>query len=284
MSSAERAGTLPGRVFGEVAELYDAARPGYADALVSQVLAYAELGDGTAVEVGAGTGKATVLLASHGIPLICVEPDPRMAGVLRRNTARYPRVQVEVGGFEEWDARGRRFGLLFAATSWHWLDPQRRWDLVHATLKPGGTLALFWNPHSVIDAGLYGELAEVDRRHGVVSSPHSELASSYGDEPGDGGYEGLGTADAESVWPDVECRRDGRFADLRAFRFRQDVRYETDRYLSYLASVSAYRVLPPEHREQALAQTARLLDARGGGIDMLAISDLFLARSLKPPT
>ncbi|MGW5345874.1 hypothetical protein [Streptomyces sp. HUAS TT3] len=41
-----------GQVFGEVAELYDAARPGYADALVAEVLAYAALGGRAALEVG----------------------------------------------------------------------------------------------------------------------------------------------------------------------------------------------------------------------------------------
>jgi hypothetical protein len=42
--------------------------------------------------------------------------------------------------------------------------------------------------------------------------------------------------------------------------------------------VSAYRILPAERREQVLAETGRLLYARGGGIDMVNVSDLFLAR------
>lgn len=33
------------KLFGEVAELYDAGRPGYSDAMVTEVLAYAALGD-----------------------------------------------------------------------------------------------------------------------------------------------------------------------------------------------------------------------------------------------
>ncbi|MFD8293967.1 class I SAM-dependent methyltransferase [Streptomyces lavendulae] len=153
-----------GRVFGEVAELYDASRPGYADALVARVLEYAEPGERPALEVGAGTGKATVPFAEAGTTLVCVEPDPRMAEVLRRNTARFPRVRVEAAGFEEWPRDGRRFALLYAATSWHWLDPARRRDLVREALDPGGALALFWNPHGVRDPGLHGALAEVDAR------------------------------------------------------------------------------------------------------------------------
>ncbi len=269
MSPAEAAGRVPSRTFGEAAEEYDAARPGYAAALVTEVLDYAALGDRAAVEVGAGTGKATVPFAVRGIPLVCVEPDPRMAAVLRRNTAAYPRVQVEVGGFEEWDPRGRRFGLLLAATCWHWLDPGRRWDLVHAALEPGGAVALFWNPLGVLDGGLHEELAEVDRRYGVADSPHAMLASGYGEQPG---WEDDG-------WPEAECRRDGRFTGLRAVRFRQEARVETGRYLAFLSSVSVYRVLPDERREQVLAETGRVLDTRGGSIAMLHLSDLFLARA-----
>jgi SAM-dependent methyltransferase len=263
--------TVSSRVFGEVAEVYDASRPGYPDALVSEVLDYADLDGQPAVEFGAGTGKASTLFAARGVPLVCVEPDARMAQVLRRNTAAYPEVQVEVGGFEEWPRGERRFGLLYAATAWHWFAPDRRWDLVDAALEPGGTLALFWNPHGVLDEQLFGELAEIDRRFGIDGSAHSEPASVYAGRPGS-------RLDVELGWPEAECRADGRFTDLRTHRFRQEVRYDTERYLGYLASISTYRVLPPEQREQALTETARVLDARGGGIDMLHVSDLFLAR------
>ncbi len=259
-----------GRVFGEAAEAYDAGRPGYADELAGDVLEYAALGDRAAVEFGAGTGKATVPFAARGVPLVCVEPDPRMAAVLRRNTAPYPRVGVEVAGFEEWRAAGRRFGLLFAATAWHWFAPAGRWDLVHERLEPGGTLALFWNPQGVLDPALHAELAAIDRRWSVTDPPHAVPATAYGDAPGD---------DAGVVWPGTECRGDDRFTGTRSVRYRRERHYGTERYLAFLTSVSAYRVLPPERRAGVLADTARLLDARGGGIDMLHLTDLFLARA-----
>ncbi|MFE2145825.1 class I SAM-dependent methyltransferase [Streptomyces sp. NPDC059456] len=270
MTAEVRVDMARSQVFGEVAELYDAARPGYSNALVAEVLAYAALGGCAAVEVGAGTGKATVPFAELGTPLVCIEPDPRMAEVLRRNTARYPGVRVECDRFEDWQPGGRRFGLLLAASSWHWADPERRWNLAHAALAPGGAVALFWNPHGVRDAELRTALAEVDGRHGMTNTPHSELASSYGEVPGSSlGLDG---------WPEAECRRDGRFIDLHAVRYRQDQYYDTDRYLGWLASLSTYRVLPADRREQVLAETAQVLDAHGGGIGMDHLSELFLAR------
>ncbi|AUG75197.1 SAM-dependent methyltransferase [Kitasatospora sp. MMS16-BH015] len=259
------------RVFGEAAEQYDAARPGYATELVDEVLAYARLAGRPALEVGAGTGKATVPFAERGVPVLCVEPDDRMAAVLRRNTAPYPGVQVEVADFNEWQPGERRFGLLFAATSWHWLTPGRRFELAHAALEPGGAIALFWNPQGIIDPALHAELAEIDRRYGVDGSPHAQLGSTYGEVPGSrGGAEG---------WPAEECAADGRFTDFRASRHWQEVRYGTERYLAFLSSISAYRILSEENRAGALADTARVLDREGGGIDMCHLSDLFLART-----
>jgi SAM-dependent methyltransferase len=257
-------------VFGEVAEGYDAARPGYADALVTEVLDYAALDGRAAVEVGAGTGKATVPFAARGVPLVCVEPDPRMADVLRRNTAAYPQVRVEIGDFEAWDRRDQRFGLLFAATCWHWLAPDRRWDLVHAALEPGGTVALFWNPQGIVDTDLHLELARIDAEFGVVGPPHAALAADYGDQPG--------RWVDDDGWPEPECRRDSRFTDPRGIRFDRETWYDTERYVTYLASVSAYRILPQERRTRVLTATADLLDARGGGIAMRSMNDLFLAR------
>ncbi|MEV6542465.1 methyltransferase domain-containing protein [Streptomyces sp. NPDC051665] len=271
MTSEGHVNAARSKVFGEVAELYDAARPGYSDAMVTEVLAYAALGDRAAVEIGAGTGKATVPFAVLGIPLVCVEPDARMAEVLRRNTAGYPNVRVEVGDFEQWQPGGRQYGLLFAASAWNFLDHGRRWDLVRAALAPGGAIALVRNPHGIHDAGLRAELAGIADRHGITGSPHRFLACDLsGDEPGNW----------DQVWPDTECRRDGRFTDLRSVRFPQDLRYDTDRYLGYLNSLSAYRILSDDRREQALAEAGCLLDAHGGGIDVLQVTDVFLARAL----
>ncbi|MFD9407155.1 hypothetical protein ACFWBN_09070 [Streptomyces sp. NPDC059989] len=45
-----------------------------------------------------------------------------------------------------------------------------------------------------------------------------------------------------------------------------------------MASLSLYRVLPSDRREQVLADTAQVLEAHGGGIEMTLSSDLFLAR------
>jgi hypothetical protein len=52
---------------------------------------------------------------------------------------------VETSTFEDWDGRGRRFDLLLAAASWHWVDPAVGWPKAHRVLRPGGWMALIGN-------------------------------------------------------------------------------------------------------------------------------------------
>ncbi len=110
--------------FGEVAELYDRARPGYPAELIDDVIAFAPAAGGTrALEVGAGTGKATELFAQRGLEIVALEPSAQMAAVARRNCARYENVSVEQIEFERWSPAGASFGLVFSAQAWHWIAP-----------------------------------------------------------------------------------------------------------------------------------------------------------------
>src|SRR5690349_1659884 len=55
-------------VFGEAADLYDRHRPAYPEQLIDELVGVAGLDGRRAVlEVGAGTGKATLMFAARGI-------------------------------------------------------------------------------------------------------------------------------------------------------------------------------------------------------------------------
>ena len=77
-------------LFNQVAELYDSARPGYPGALFDDILSYANLPQNARIlEVGCGTGQATLPLARRGYAIDCIEPGsatgrhrPRQTGCL----------------------------------------------------------------------------------------------------------------------------------------------------------------------------------------------------------
>lgn len=101
-------------IFGEVAELYDRARAGYPDGLIHDVLAHAGWVAGSrlrALEIGAGTAKATVAFAAHDVDVLALEPDAAMAAVLSRNCRDFPHIRVELTTFEDWAASESGFDL-----------------------------------------------------------------------------------------------------------------------------------------------------------------------------
>ncbi|MFF8478678.1 methyltransferase domain-containing protein [Streptomyces sp. NPDC015414] len=152
-----------GRVFNEVAELYDRVRPGYPDELFADLVAITGMDARSSVlEVGCGTGQATRSLAALGYSVTAIEPGADMAALARQRIASFRNVEVETSTFEEWDDRGRRFDALVAASSWHWVDPSIGWRRAHDVLRPGGWMALLG--HVVVrrpgEPEVYGETAD----------------------------------------------------------------------------------------------------------------------------
>ena len=65
-----------------------------------------------------------------------------------RNLEAFGDVRVVVEAFEDWDAEGRRFDLIYAATSWHWIDPKVGFAKAASLLKLDGRLAFFSASHA----------------------------------------------------------------------------------------------------------------------------------------
>ena len=87
-----------GLTFGSVAERYERYRPGYPAEVLDLLVGNGSVS--SAIEIGAGTGKATRLVAGSGISVTAVEPDPQMCAVLTRTTAGLP-VTVVTSRLEE---------------------------------------------------------------------------------------------------------------------------------------------------------------------------------------
>src|SRR5271165_4236731 len=112
------------RTFERAAPLYHRARPDYPDELFDDLVREAKLPPGERLlEIGCATGKATLPLARRGFCLTGVELGTALAAQARHNLSRLDAEVVE-GPFEDWQpAGGVRFGLVFAATAWQWIDP-----------------------------------------------------------------------------------------------------------------------------------------------------------------
>lgn len=130
--------------FDRAAAQYAAARPSYPDALFDAVedIAGRPLRDARTLDVGAGTGISTRRLHDRGARVVAVEPGPGMAAQLRRDLPDIPLVRGDGNRLPFATASA---DLITYAQSWHWTDHARAGAEVRRVLRPGGTLALWWN-------------------------------------------------------------------------------------------------------------------------------------------
>ncbi len=258
--------------FGAVAAQYDRVRPSYPPTLVDALLADsagsvltsgAESvlagGPPSVLDVGCGTGIAAALLAARGCAVLGVEVDARMAEL-----ARAKGLEVEVGRFEDWDPRGRRFDLVTSAQAWHWIDPRAGAVRAAQALRAGGLLGLFWNygdpPPHVWDllSPIYACLGPSVEKYSVLFGNRDARVQDT--------LDGLAAA--------------GAYGPGDVARFAWSERYDTTAWLAQLSTHSDHRALPAAQRERLLAAVGEALDSVGGSFEMPYETVLVLARRL----
>ena len=136
------------QTFDEVALLYNDARPCYPDELISTLIAITKLHKAsTILEIGPGTGQATKPLAKQGFNITCIELGAALAEVAKYELQDYKNVKILVGAFEETTLQTESFDLVFAATAFHWIDPELKYLKTHRILKDKGNLAVIHTNH-----------------------------------------------------------------------------------------------------------------------------------------
>ncbi len=125
------------------ADGYERSRPSYPMATLKELADALPLQAGrTVVDLGAGTGKFTRLLALTGAEVIAVEPVREMR---ERLAELLPGVVVSDGTAEDTRLRSGFADAVVAAQSWHWFEARGALAEVERLLRPGGALALVWN-------------------------------------------------------------------------------------------------------------------------------------------
>ncbi|MEM8534632.1 MAG: class I SAM-dependent methyltransferase [Chloroflexota bacterium] len=254
--------------FDEVAQLYDAVRPSYPDALFEAIVELAQLPDDAHIlEIGAGTGKATLPFARRGYAMHCLEPGANLVSVLTRNVCEYPKVTVEPVSFEGWSLRENSFDLVISAQAFHWVSKEIGYMKSAQALKETGSIALFWNVPPDSDSELDYKIDEAYRTYApevakggsLATSPHS----SFEERIRDG---------------EVSLMESGYFKEVVVKQFPWSQWYDTTQYLDLLNTYSDHRLLNEETRKVLFDQVAAILTENGGGIEKQHIATLFVAK------
>ena len=247
--------------FGSLAVDYERFRPGYPSELFADVLvhvgSYAEQG---VLDIGAGTGKASLPLATAGLQVTAVEPAPEMAAVLHRRARESgldDRITIRIGTFESMEPTDGPFGLVVAAQSFHWTDPETRWRRLVDAMAPGGVAALLWN-RWVLD-GARHDLALVRR---VYAEHHLDLVPDV-------------DVQENEAWPANEISETRELTPPAEGTYTWTWELRAEAYRALLCTTSQYAVLPAGRRDRLLDDLAIVL---GDGVTLRGWTELVLTR------
>jgi SAM-dependent methyltransferase len=227
--------------FGAVAEAYERFRPGYPVELFDRVMTYAGQPVRTALEIGAGTGKATRLFAQRGITVTATEPDVAMLAELRKHAP--ANVRTAQAAFEDLPP-GESYGLVYAAAALHWTKPGGRWSRMAALLQPGGVFASFGGPVQLADP----TVDEAVRAARAPFMDSDDVPSPDGTPPGH-----------DMQWPGTELRHSEWFADVQQSVIERRLALTARDYIGHLSTVSAYLELPAAEQEQVYSRIMQVL-------------------------
>ena len=245
------------RSFGSVASSYEQFRPGYPDELVDEVLAYAGRPVHTALEIGAGTGKATRVFAGRGIAVTATDPDAAMLEELRKHVP--ATVSTVQGAFEDLPLTST-YDLVFAAASLHWTEPAHRWSRVAALLSPDGMFASFGGPMCLADPAVE-ESVRAARSQFLVED----------DVPTPDGT----PTDSPMQWPGTELAQANQFIDVRQSTIERRMTMSARDFVGHLSTISAYLELPVSVREHVFDLVLGVLPER---VTVVADLTLHVAR------
>jgi SAM-dependent methyltransferase len=249
------------RSFDRVADLYDAHRPGYPEALVESVIALAGLRPGSRIlEIGSGTGKATAPFARRGFSILCIEPGRDLASVAARKFTDYPAVAFEAVRFEDWPERDGEFDLVMAAQAFHWVPKEIGYAKAARALKPGGHLALFWNRNPDPQGQLSSDLERV----------YQERAPELFDTP-------TACEEQENQRTLDDITASGHFGPVQMQKFPWSARYDTRQYLGLLNTYSDHLALPEATRASLFEGVAQVIARHGGTIERPYVAVLYVA-------
>jgi len=249
--------------FEEVADLYDETRLGYPEALVDDIIALSRIPpEGHILEIGCGSGNATLPFARRGYRITAIELGERLAALARHNCRDYPRVEVITSSFEDWPLPEGKFDLAISADAFHWIPPKVGYPKVARALKDTGSVAFFWR--APVDPATDWSRA-IDEVYKNVAPGLDNPDKSF---------------DADWLVGVISenFAKSGCFGPLTVGKYPWSASLTSEHYLNLLRTYSSHRVMDEALRERLYEGIREVLERFGGQVTKPQMTVLFWAR------
>jgi SAM-dependent methyltransferase len=220
------------QAFDDAAEVYDRGRPSFPPEAVATLVDVLGIEAGVRVlDLAAGTGKLTRMLAPTGAELVAVEP---LDGMRARLEASLPGVRALVGTAEAIPLPDASVDAVTVAQAFHWFDGSVALAEIHRVLAPRGRLGLLWN--------VKDEQEDWVAQLGEIIEPHRGTAPRV----------------ISGAWRAAFEETD-LFTPLAVEHFSHVHEVDAEGVVDRLLSISFIAALTGEERKQVGAQVRRLL-------------------------
>jgi SAM-dependent methyltransferase len=232
--------------FDNAAEDYQRTRPVCPPQLFDDLIDRAGLQErDRVIEIGCGTGQATVPLAQRGLTVTAIELGAELAAIARRRLAGFPSAEVVTCSFEDWQPYGAPADAVVAVNCLHWIDPELRYSKPYELLRPGGAMAV---------AGCrWARPADAERFWTDVQEDYQAV-----------GYEGSPPPPPEQIglWH-LPPEAASFFHEVASLRYPFQIRYSAEDYVANLGTQSSTHALGGARSAEFLARVRHRLQSLG---------------------
>lgn len=245
-----------------IAQEYDMLRPGYPEEIFQLLMEESHLNtDSLLLEIGAGTGKATVGFINKVAGIDCIEIESAMADILKDKTKGF-NVNVSVEGFESWTKeREEQYDLIYSAQAFHWIDQDIKYKKCYELLSDQGKLGLFWYVSIFESDEMYDEIRSVFSKYntGFTSAKMDMLHGSFNRE--------------RKQLEDTEYFTNVREQSVIGKTLEQDA----EAFIERFNTTSAYETLEEEAKVKVNEELRVTINKLGGIVRTTIYYNLFIA-------
>ena len=258
--------------FDDIAENYDKIRWDYPSEIFHDIVSYCKINITKAVEIGAGTGKATAPFLDAGYMVTAVEMGQNMVNFLKYKFRDYDNFDVITSTFEDVQLEQNSYEVVYAASAFHWVDAAVGCPKVVKLLKDGGVFAifrnnavpkrdaLFFDVHKIYDTFFYSYYTTDNRTKSIYEMKEADF------------------------WKQEEIYRGFRLSSLEEYGFRnvkmklydETLIYTAKEYISLLETYSDHRALPADNKAALYSGIEQVIAAHGGYQTLQCIFQLYM--------
>ena len=251
--------------FNEDVLNYDKMRPTYVKELYENIIQFSNLDSKkNALEIGIGTGQATLPFLNIGCNLTAVELGEDMAKFSKAKFAKFHNFDVINSDFESADLENDAYDLIFSATAFHWIPQKVGYTKVFNLLKSGGVIALFWNHPARIDEKLDFAIEEIYNKYESTSESTNESPVHRFSE--------------EKCLEIAETIKKFGFVDVECKLYYSTRFFDAPQWVSLLNTNSDHRARQEKTRILLENELSNVINNFGGRIEIKDTIDLYLAR------